>query len=95
MKPGKFSVTYDIVTHESAARGDIAESGFVLRNVRLADALRECSPGQDSGRWFTEYDARQDYRTGAHETRALHPPRGITRASYSRLARLFNIRESV
>jgi hypothetical protein len=95
MKPGRFSVTYEILTHESAAHGDVAESGFILRDARLFEALAAIAPNEDSGRWFTESDARQDYRTGACETRALHPPRNITRASYRRLAKLFNIKESV
>ena len=98
----KFFVTYDIVTHESAARGDAAEHGFIARDargvhrmenrpasMRLRQALYLISCAvEDSGSWFTETDGRTDYRTGDVETRSLHPPRNITPASYDRLARL-------
>ena len=35
----KFSVTYEIVTEESAEDGDSAESGFVGEGLSLRDAL--------------------------------------------------------
>lgn len=96
-----FTVTYEIVTPESAEHGDAAERGFVLPGewrvpvhavtpvtMSLREALQLCYPQEDSGRWFSECDGRQDYRTGAWERRSLHPPEGITGASYDRLARL-------
>jgi len=45
-------------------------------------------PFEDSGRWFTTTDATEDYATGARTTYSIHPPHGISAASYSRLARL-------
>lgn len=98
----RFRVTYDIVTPESAEIGDYAEAGFVTPggwkvpalsagvNMRLREALDLFSAGavEDSGRWLTESDARRDFETGAEERRALHPPEGITPASYARLKRL-------
>ena len=107
---GRFRVTYDIVTEESAEDGDSADSGFVLPGewhidietamadkagdygMILKDAIDLCCPSEDCGFWFAESDARINYRTGENETRSLHPPRTITRASYSRLRRLLSIR---
>lgn len=36
-----FNVTYDIVTEESAAEGDVAESGFVSEDSTLRDAMHD------------------------------------------------------
>lgn len=88
----KFNVTYEIVTPKSAEQGDVAARGFIVEDVSLREALRECDPTQDSGSWFDEVDGRTNYRTGAVETRSLHPPRSITKASYRRLARLLGAR---
>jgi hypothetical protein len=100
-----FTVTYEIVTPESAEYGEAEESGFVLpggwhvdatdpsdvtMDLRSAAAL--VSTLEDSGRWFTETDGHLDYRTGVLERRALHPPRNITPASYKRLSRLLGCR---
>ena len=96
--PKFFTVTYDIVTCESAARGDCTEMGFVApggwhQQEREAMTLREASEllgiCEDSGHWFTETDGRQDYQTGAVERRSLHLPDTVTGASYERIARLF------
>jgi hypothetical protein len=59
----------------------------------LRSALRLCCPSEDCGAWFAESDGREDYRTGAIETRSLHPPGNITAASYRRLRRLLRIRQ--
>lgn len=47
---------------------------------------------EDSGRWFSEIDGRQNYRTGAEERRSLHPPDSISPASYGRLKRVLGVR---
>ena len=96
-----FRVTYDIVTPESAERGDYDEAGFVQPGgwhapadsaedcgMTLREAVRLCCPQEDAGSWFAEVDGRVNYRTGAEERRSLHPPRNITAASYDRLAKL-------
>lgn len=104
----EFRVTYDTTTPESAAVGDYAESGFIDRHgnrvaaligrptdgvgMTLREALALCSPDEDSGRWFSESDGRQDYRTGANERRSLHPPESISAASYGRLCRMIGVR---
>lgn len=44
---------------------------------------------EDSGRWFNSIDPCRDYSTGEEKFYSLHPPAGITPASYARLARIF------
>lgn len=98
-----FSVTYDIVTPESAEHGDAAERGWVHpggwhsmaddpSKMSLREAIDLVGCLQDVGGWFVETDGRVDYRTGAEETRSLHPPRNITPASYGRLQRVLKAR---
>jgi hypothetical protein len=99
----KFSVTYDIITPESAEQGDYAESGYVLDNVSLRDALHEFTTGcceanchpfsvTSPPRWFTYYDGATDDETGATENRSLHLPHNITPSSALRIARLVEAR---
>jgi hypothetical protein len=105
-----FSVTYEIVTPESAEQGHYADMGYVLpggwhgniantpedREAVLMDlrSARSLVDGglEDCGRWFRQTSSDTDYRTGAEETRSLHPPRTITKASYARLKRLLTRR---
>ncbi|MCQ4158746.1 hypothetical protein NON00_02240 [Roseomonas sp. GC11] len=102
--PELFSVTYEIVTPESAEEGDAAERGFVLPGewrqsaneigdvrMSLRDAMRLAYPQEDCGNWWAEADGRTDYETGAVETRCIHPPRNITAASYARVSRLLGL----
>jgi len=103
-----FRVTYEIVTYESAEHGDAESRGFIepggwrtpvdeaiagteLFGMSLREAMRLAYPIEDSGHWWTG-EAEQDYRTGAYETRSIHPPEGITPASYARVTRLLGIR---
>jgi hypothetical protein len=96
---GKFRVTYEVVTPESAEHGDVESRGYVQpggwrtdaageAGMTLREAMRLAYPQEDCGRWWCEVDGRTDYRTGAVETRSIHPPRDITAASYARVARL-------
>jgi len=95
-----FSVTYNIVSNE----GDFNESGFVAEDVGLRDAIGELfdtrtahcggvesiEPSDSdvgSARWFTVNNSTE-YLTGECESRSLHLPESITRASRLRLARL-------
>lgn len=103
-----FHVTYELVTPESAEVGDFAEVGYVHSNggrdaidlvksaddyaMTLRDALRHCSPSEDCGTWLASDPETIDYRTGTDMATSLHPPRGITPASYRRLKRLLNVR---
>lgn len=104
----RFHITYDIVTPESADRGDSAEAGYITSGgmhidvvttkdrkaaaLDLHSAIAHLGCLEDSGSWFTEIDGRDNYRTGEHETRSLHPPRNITPSSYRRLCRLLTTR---
>lgn len=104
----RFKVTYEIVTPESAEDGEAAEHGFYHENggrdalklverhedyaMDLRTALRFCSPSEDCGRWFASHPECEDFTTGADVSTCLHPPRNITKASYARLRRLFEIK---
>jgi hypothetical protein len=100
-----FRVTYEIVTPESAEHGDSAEYGFVYPgawqfpleqcdadpNMRLREAIDLAGDRlEDSGRWFTQFDGRTNYETGAETRYSIHPPESITAASYGRLRRLLS-----
>ena len=61
-------------------------------DISLREAIELCPAAYDCGSWWTEHDGRQNYQTGAIETRSLHPPRGITPSSYARVTRLLGIR---
>lgn len=93
-----FSITYEIITHESAEEGDAADEGFVVENVTLGEALSHISTPLTPSRhpfdpshpytWFNTIDADVDYRTGDGEHRALHLPRNLTTSTRQRIARL-------
>lgn len=98
----KFSVTYQIVTQESAEDGEASDSGFISQDVCLRDAIADFTGTrtnrvdggmgiENSGRWFTYYNG-MEFDTGAFESRALHPYRTITPSSYRRLARLLGVK---
>jgi hypothetical protein len=66
----------------------IEEYEMTLREAaRLVDGVHSNGDGS-----FYESDSRIDYQTGEHETRALHCPRNITRASLRRVARVLGVR---
>ena len=102
-----FTLTYEIVTPESAEYGDAAERGFrdergnryaepVAVPLRAAlNTLGSMEPNDsecESARWWSEIDGAENYRTGAHEYRTLHLPDGITPASRARVNRLIKSR---
>lgn len=98
-----FSVTYEIITPESAEDGDAAESGYVAEGVSLREAIDlvtatdSCHCAQESiqcdeypvtsPRWITVNNSA-DYLTVTAENRSLHIPGHITPASRVRIARL-------
>lgn len=71
------SKTYEIVTEESAANGEAAESGFVFEDgvytfrelVTMMQDYSESSGGHIP--WFTSYP-EQNYRTGEWESESIH-----------------------
>jgi hypothetical protein len=97
-----FTVTYEIVTPDSAEHGEAEEMGFVALGqwrdsepqlMSLREAMQLCGPAYDCGNWWAEHGGdRCDYRTGAVETRSIHPPRNITEASYKRITRVLGCR---
>jgi hypothetical protein len=102
----KFKVTYQTVTPESAEHGDFADSGFVTpggghypvndcgdMTITLREAMKLACPSCDCGGWFAEEsEGRVNYRTGAVETRSIHPPMHITASSYLRVRRALGIK---
>ena len=91
-----YSVTYDIVTPESAENGDVAEAGYVAEDVSLRDAIAAvggvCYEHNGGYEWFTNCEYNLNYGTGAQESRSLHLPDGITGASRVRIGRLLGVR---
>jgi hypothetical protein len=103
-----FDVTYEIVTPESAAFGDVDSQGYVSRGVRLREAIEDVrdtrtsrgegveaiEPSSSGGdyRWINVTNGPQ-FDTGAQETRTLHLPDDITSASRARILRLVGAAE--
>lgn len=99
-----FSVTYEIVTPESAHFGECEESGFISESVSLRDAVSdlfktrtslcggiECIEANDSRPECARWVTvcnGMEFETGAHESRSIHFPDNITDASRARLVRL-------
>ena len=89
------SVTYDIVTPESAENGDAEERGFkverepwlfrdVVRWIRQHSVEPSCYPCRADnvlrgGVWLGETEGGIDYRTGAVTYLQLHLSEGSTR----------------
>ena len=97
-----FSVSFDIVTAESAENGDTAESGYILESCPLADAVTAVKAtdsttidgytvhaNESNGRvqWVVVHNG-MDWMTGEYESRYLHIPATVTAASSRRIARL-------
>ena len=78
------SVTYEIVTPESAEYGEIADSGFIkeneqfefreLINLMWREGYRYPSDSMGTPRWMNT-DGDTDYETGDVEYRSIHPGR--------------------
>jgi hypothetical protein len=98
-----FTVTYEIITEESAEFGDFAETGFVERDLSLREAVDHlfntrgtyaritAIEGDCSDisqtRWVTVYH-NQDWFNGEYENRSIHFPKNITPSSRKRLVDL-------
>lgn len=72
-----YSITYSIVTPESAENSEEDSSGFIVDNEKaeLADIIREAESygiTQDGGRWWSSVDPSIDYTTGAETYHSLH-----------------------
>lgn len=98
-----FNVTYDILTPESAENGEAEESGFIVQDATLREALdavrdtrtsacggiEAIEPNSSHGHfsWITVYNG-MEYETGAQESRSIHIPDSVTMASRKRIAKL-------
>lgn len=95
-----FSITYDIVTPESAEHGDYEESGYITKGLTLAQAVQEIteySPGEaiepsdswaDSARWITFYNVSGE-NEGRVKSIALHFPKRLNAVTRKRICGLF------
>lgn len=99
-----FSVTYEIVTPESAECGDVEERGFIDENMSLRDALQAvgqtrtnevggvddiaCDSYPAIAPRWVTITNGMEYRTGAVESRSIHFPANLTPATRRRIARL-------
>lgn len=94
-----FAVTFDLVTQESAAHGDYADSGFLGRDLTFRAAFDLFQSERDwthveadewpvrSPRWFTDSGEVQ-FASGDCRAVSLHLPERLTNASRLRIARL-------
>jgi hypothetical protein len=92
-----FSVTYEIITEESAEHGEAEETGFTMEDVTLREAwdfLRwegYCEASDSTvgaARWITFY-GEQCPMTGNHTNYSLHFTSKLSQYSRARIARLF------
>lgn len=93
----KISITYEIITDESAEYCDFAESGFESENepcgfIELLDTIRnegftnpDCSHGLPR---CLSNETEQDYITGEYITRTIHPGKDKNSMKYWRKAML-------
>lgn len=100
-----FSITYEIVTDESAEHGEYEEAGFYLEDLSFSEAwsyLRNlgamgCHCEADSypisvkcpPSWLSFQDVETDYTTGEVTSYALHIPDNVTPSSRIRIAKAF------
>lgn len=106
-KQGRFNVTFEIMTPESAEYGEPESRGFIAQNITLREAVGlvgGCAHEADTAplslsnapRWFTNaeygHGTREYFETGREESRSLHLPADITPSSALRIARLLGVR---
>jgi len=90
----QYSITYEVITPESAENGDFEETGFYIEDgeddlrdvINLAESLGIC---EDSGSWFSSVDPEIDYQSGAETFYSLHPR--VTPATYNRISKILSI----
>lgn len=94
-----FSITYEIITNESAEYGDAEERGFIDEGLTLREAMdalhwyRGSHVEADSyplarPRWFTFHDVETNWTTGDTKNVSLHLPETLTDSTRRRIARL-------
>jgi hypothetical protein len=92
--PIKISVTYEIVTEESAEDGEVADSGFEFENAdygfrELVDYIQSegfTNPSSSHGvpRWITTevIQDRAFFEDGEHRTLSIHPGKDARSQKY-------------
>ncbi len=96
----KFSVTYEMWTHEDVEAGETSDRGYISEDVSLREAVRDIGHQAlsadewpvKSPRWLTNDEYDEDFRTGARESRSMHIPNTVTPSSRLRIARLLGVR---
>jgi len=66
-----YSVTFEIVTPESAENGEPEEQGFLDKDLE-SDFEDMVSAENASSTWYTKYDVDVDYESGSHESNSYH-----------------------
>lgn len=105
LKRHRFTVTFEIVTPESAEDGEAEEMGTISEKVRLRDAIDDVRATRtskcdgvsfiepsESGpdfRWVTIGNG-MEFETGARESRSIHIPDNVTPSSRARILRLLS-----
>ena len=78
---GLIRTTYEIITEESAADGEVAERGFrdehgteytVHEAIEFLRGKEPSSTHFHSGVWYSDADGDMDYRTGETEMLSYH-----------------------
>ncbi len=101
-----FSVTYEIVTQESAEAGDAEERGFIGEGLTLREAIEalcdtrtNAVDGVEAIEWSGSHDRRwltvingMEFTTGAQESRSLHIPDAVSQATRVRIGQLIGVR---
>jgi hypothetical protein len=100
----QFSITYDIVTEESAEHGDYVDYGFIDTNLTLRDAIKlvfqtrtnavdgvtsiECDSCPAVNPRWVTVTNGMEFETGDYESRSLHMPDSLSPATRRRIAKL-------
>lgn len=103
MDRNTFSVTYEIVTPQSAEHGEAEATGFELEAGTLREAWDivrwGCEGGIEADEWpviaprrVSYYGVETSYVDGAVKSYSVHFPANITPASARRVARLLGAR---
>ena len=92
-----FLLTFETITPESAALGDVAESGVLYEGISLREAINEMDGAEtieaneypvQSPRWVTGYGTHEDYLSGEVGNISLHFPEHLTPSTRRRIVRL-------
>ena len=92
-----FLLTFETITPESAALGDVAEHGVLYEAITLREALEQFEGAETveanefpvrSPRWVTGYGTHEDYLSGEVGNISLHFPEHLTPSTRRRIVRL-------